>query len=109
MYQLTSTTTVRRSDGAYIPADPANTDYAAYLAWVAEGNTPDPADVPDPKAAIRSEILNLERTQLLPRATREFMLLAMEAQAPAEVLALNPGYVAVKAFDNLIAEQRAQL
>jgi len=24
-----------------IPKDPANTDYAAYLSWLAEGNTPE--------------------------------------------------------------------
>jgi hypothetical protein len=27
-----------------IPFDPDNTDYQAYLKWVAEGNTPIPAD-----------------------------------------------------------------
>lgn len=27
-----------------IPFDPANTDYQAYLKWVAEGNTPEEAE-----------------------------------------------------------------
>ncbi len=35
---------LRVDDNAFIPFDPDNTDYQKYLEWVAEGNTPEPAD-----------------------------------------------------------------
>ena len=51
MYQLISSTPMgpstcvkRLSDNAFIPMSEGNTDYQAYLKWVAEGNTPLPAD-----------------------------------------------------------------
>jgi hypothetical protein len=69
MYQLIETTTMsgqtirnikRLSDDSFIPFDPANTDYQAYLKWLdgyemtpngwvktSDGNTPLPADQPE--------------------------------------------------------------
>ena len=56
MYQLTTGTTILRlADNAFIPPDPANTDYADYLAWVEEGNMPDPAPLPEPVPALTTE------------------------------------------------------
>jgi hypothetical protein len=55
-YQLTSGDTIRRlADNAFIPPDPANTDYQAYLAWIAEGNEPLPAPEPEPAPALTTE------------------------------------------------------
>jgi hypothetical protein len=39
-----SNTVKRLADNAFIPFDPANSDYQAYLKWLEEGNTPLPAD-----------------------------------------------------------------
>tara|TARA_B100001769_G_C21834947_1_gene453289 strand:- start:72 stop:251 length:180 start_codon:yes stop_codon:yes gene_type:complete len=34
---------IRKEDNAHIPEDVNNADWQAYVAWVAAGNTPDPA------------------------------------------------------------------
>ena len=49
-YKLHKTTTgdsmvvQRLADNAFIPFDPSNTDFQEYQRWLAEGNTPEPAE-----------------------------------------------------------------
>ena len=65
MYKLTDNTTIiRLADNASVPADSANSDYAEYLLWVEEGNTPEAADVtPDPTyKELRAAEYNLKTT-----------------------------------------------
>ena len=61
MYKATThTSIIRIADNAFIPMDPGNTDYQAYLAWVAEGNEPLPPDTLTPE-----EILENERNSMV--------------------------------------------
>ena len=52
-------TSLKREDAdgnvAFVPADPGNRDYAEFLAWLDEGNTPEPAPEPEPVPVLTTE------------------------------------------------------
>jgi len=60
MYKLKSRGVMRLSDGALIPPDTTNADWQTYLAWIADGHTPLPAD-PPPAPIDLSDSNNLEK------------------------------------------------
>ena len=61
-YQLTKFNTILRlTDNAFIPFDPANRDYAEYLHWLENGNTPLPAEVTE----VTWDTIRAKRDQLL--------------------------------------------
>jgi hypothetical protein len=111
MYKLTPISIVRLSDSASIPPDPENTDYAAYLVWLADGNTPEPADtVP----VALTELLKLEQdNQITPRRLRETIMIMSEAfkQVTGGTLDLSqiPGVAQVYAVEARATELRTEL
>ena len=64
---------LRTADVACIPIDEGNKDYRTYLAWLAEGNEPLPADSgQDPWAQIRStrdQLISASDWTMTPGAT----------------------------------------
>ena len=95
-YRLTQSASILRSDGASIPADPANTDYAQYLQWLLEGNTPLPAD-PVPPAPIAS----ISPRQIRQALTRAGLRTAVEAAVAAGDQDLRDWYEFSTAFERV--------
>jgi hypothetical protein len=80
-YTLTASTTILRDDGAHIPADPMNTDYAAYLTWVADGGVPTPYVAPPaPPISCSAWQIRAALTQIGLRATVEAFVTASTDQ-----------------------------
>jgi hypothetical protein len=125
MYQLTTTNgIIRLSDGAFVPADSGNSDYAAYLRWWAEGNTPLPAASPPPPAPdylafwdalMASSVYASIREQSmasLPMNTlaTEFIALIGDAKAGrANTIAIQASISAILTTGTFTLEQLAEL
>lgn len=124
MYKIMLNVVRRDADGVNIPLDPANSDYAAYLQWLAAGNTPTPADVPDTKALAAAALSQLEQSTMMNRGTREFMIASMQDMAQRQaalmagqginttlqaILATRPGWTKLVEINTLATQLRGQL
>ena len=55
IYQLLSNGYIKKEDGKIIPNIESNSDYYEYLKWVSAGNTPDPIDIDDRRANVKTQ------------------------------------------------------
>ena len=120
MYKVINDSAIlRKHDGMCIPVNLHNQDYAAYITWLADGNTPEPVDVPNPNDAINSQIEALLTEYKGNRGSlqMEVYLLEKEAREYADIygvpmaviLSGNEYYPIVKALDGQISTLKGQL
>jgi len=111
MYQLTTGDSILRlSDNAFIPQAPGNRDYADFLAWKAEGNTPLPAPAPAPPAPDYIAFWDALTTSTIYTAIREqsFVSLPMNTLA-TEFIALIGDAKAGRANETAIQASMAAI
>ncbi len=76
---------IRASDGAVIPPDPGNRDYAAFQGWQAQGGTPDPAPA---ASAVPGQITNFQaRAQMIADGNFDAVNKTIEGSGNATAIA----------------------
>lgn len=90
MYHFTQTGgIVRDSDGAFIPNDPANSDYQTFLVWQADGNSPTAYVAPAPtwQSFQASAQAALDKTDTTVHRVAEAVALGLTTWTTADVVA----------------------
>lgn len=77
---------IRLADNAHIPEDLANTSWQEFLTWLAEGNTPDPAETPEETTARESqELEHAEQESLRDNLKMDAVFDSLKRATPAQI------------------------
>ena len=110
-YKYLTETTLAKIDDDGISRGSCSIEHPEYLAWLAEGNTPEPADVPPPPT-VQQQLVQLDADNALTqRNLREFILLAAQAfklGQPIDIMAI-PGVAKVAQVEAEAQALRAAL
>jgi hypothetical protein len=80
---------ILEKDGYYLPVDELNPDYQDYLAWLALGNSPTPADASIYLAKLDDDIANISQVRNNYVSTMADLQTIIDAAAPSTQAAFN--------------------